>query len=124
MSASSGSLSVLNVQATDEGYYKCDSTGSKPYIVELKSPCEFAVMLKQYIYLCVCACVRACVCVFVCVYSGIETDDFVLHSIYIFTSIAVSVKSICWSNRTDKGYVFYINSLASCYVGPLFGNLF
>ena len=50
MSASSGALSMLNVQATDEGYYKCESTGSKPYIVELKSPCEFAVVLKQYIY--------------------------------------------------------------------------
>ena len=51
VSASSGALSVLNVQATDEGYYKCESTGSKPYIVELKSPCEFAVVLKQYIYI-------------------------------------------------------------------------
>ena len=51
MSASSGALSVLNVQATDEGCYKCEPTGSNPYIVELKSPCEFAVVLKQYTYI-------------------------------------------------------------------------
>ena len=45
VSRSTGSLTVLNFQTAAEGLYWCQSTESKPYVLELKSAGEFTVFL-------------------------------------------------------------------------------
>ena len=45
MSPSTGALTIVNFQPTDEGLYKCDFMSGGMYVVELKSAGEFFVML-------------------------------------------------------------------------------
>ena len=50
ISPSTGALTILNFQRNDEGTYKCDFFGTGKYLVELKSACEFAVLLLYQVH--------------------------------------------------------------------------
>ena len=49
VSRSTGVLNVLNFQAAGEGIYKCHPTGSKPYVMELRSA-EFTMQLWHHLH--------------------------------------------------------------------------
>ena len=50
VSRSTGVLNVLYFQAAGEGIYKCHSTGSKPYVMELRSAGEFTMQLWHHLH--------------------------------------------------------------------------
>ena len=50
ISPSTGALTILNFRRNDEGIYKCDFFGTGKFLVELKSACEFAVLLLYQVH--------------------------------------------------------------------------